>query len=69
VAICLFVPFCPAERSGVTGIAVNALVFWLKMLIADHALWLAKNTLPQARAWLPWAQFLLAGLGALCLLY
>ena len=70
MAVCLFVPSCPAEwfgMSGVTSIVVNTLVFWLKILLADHALWLVSNTLSQARAWLAWTQFLLAGLGALCL--
>jgi len=72
VAVCLFVPFSPAAwlgMSGVTGMVVNVLLFWLKVLIVDHVLWLARNTLPQLSARLPWAQVLLAGLGALCLFF
>jgi hypothetical protein len=72
MALCLFVPFCPAGwlgLSGVTGLAADALIFWLKVLIADHALWLATDSFPRASPWLPWAQILLAGLGALCILF
>jgi hypothetical protein len=72
VALCLFVPFCPATwlgLSGVTGVAVDALVFWLKVLLVDYALWLAADRFPHQPAWLSWARMLLAGLGALCLLF
>jgi hypothetical protein len=68
VALCLFAPFCPAGwfgMSGVTGIAADALFFWLKVLLADHAIWLAANKLPQTFVLQPPAQALLAGLGAL----
>ena len=72
MAVCLFVPFSPAGRlgmSGVTGTAVDALVFWLKILIADHALWLGGIMLPQLSRCRPWGQMLIAGVGALCLLF
>jgi hypothetical protein len=72
MAVCLFAPFCPAGwfgMSGVTGIAADALFFWLKLLIADHALWLAENRLPRLSACASRAQFPLAGLGALCLVF
>jgi hypothetical protein len=72
VAVCLFVPFCPAGWlgiSGVTGVAVDALVFWLKVLIADHVLWLAANAFPQAFARLSLAHIPLAGIGALCIVF
>jgi hypothetical protein len=72
MAVCLFVPFSPAGRlgmSGVTGTAVDALWFWLKILIADHALWLGGMRLPQLSLCRPWGQMLIAGFGALCLLF
>jgi hypothetical protein len=72
VATCLFMPFCPAARlglSGITSIAADALIFWLKVLLAEYALWLAADRLVQASAWLPRAQVLFAGLGALCLVF
>ena len=68
VAVCLFVPFCPAGRlgmSGVTGIVTDVLTFWLKVLIADYALWLT----PQLFARLPWVQVPLVGLGVLCIFF
>jgi len=71
MAVCLFAPFSPAGwlgMSGITGTATDALFFWLKVLLADHALWLADNRLPQLSVCRPWVQLLLAGLGALCLL-
>ena len=71
MAVCLFVPFSPSGwlgMSGVTGMVTDVLFFLLKVLIADHVLWLARNTLPQLSARLPWAQMLLAGLGA-CLFF
>jgi hypothetical protein len=72
MAVCLFVPFCPAEwlgMSGAAGVAVDALTFLLKLMIADYALWLTGNRLLQGSARLPQAQFLLAGLGALCIFF
>ena len=72
MAVCLFAPLCPAGRlgmPGVTGVAADALFFWLKLLIADHALWLTANTLPRLSARAPLAQFLIAGLGALCMAF
>ena len=72
MAVCLFAPVCPAGwigMSGVTGIGVDALFFWLKLLIADHALWLTENRLPRLSDCAPWVQFLLAGLGALCMTF
>ena len=72
VAVCLFAPVCPAGRLGlygVAGVAADALVFWLKVLVADYTLWLAADRFPQRPAWLPRAQVLCAGLGALCLLF
>ena len=71
MAVCLFVPFSLAGRlgmSGVTGTAVDALLFWLKILIADHALWLGDTLLPRLSLCRPWGQMLIAGVGALCLL-
>jgi len=70
-AVCLFVPFCPATRlgmSGATGLAVDLLVFWLKVLLADHALWAARNAFPRFSTRPSWAHASLAGLGTLCLL-
>ena len=70
MTVCLFAPFSPAGwlgMSGITGTAADALFFWLKVLLADHALWLAGNKLPQLSVCRSWAQMLLAGLGALCL--
>ena len=72
MAVCLFVPWCPAGWlgiPGVMGIAVDALFFWLKLLLADYGLCLAENTLPRLSACTPRVQFLLAGLGALCMLF
>jgi len=72
MAVCLFVPLCPAGwfgMPGVTGIAADALFFWLKLLIADHTLWLAANKLPGLSAFATRAQFPLAGLGALCMAF
>jgi len=72
VALCLFAPLCPAGwlgMSGVTGVAADALFFWLKVLLADHAVWLAADKLPQASVRLPSAQVPLAGLGALCIFF
>ena len=72
MAVCLFAPFCPAGRlglSGVTGFAADALIFWLKVLAADYALWPTADRLPRSPAWLPWAQCLCAGLGALCVFF
>ena len=72
VAICLFVPFGPAGRlgmSGVTGIAADVLFFWLKALLADHACRLAADKLPQASARSAAVQITLAGLGALCIFF
>ena len=71
MAVCLFVPFSPASwlgMSGITGTAADSLFFWLKVLLADHALWLAGAMLPQLSVCGAWAQALFAGLGALCLL-
>jgi hypothetical protein len=72
IAVCLFVPFCPAGQlgmSGVMGIVTDALVFCLKVLFADHVLWLAGNAFPRFFARLRWLQVLLAVLGALVVLY
>jgi len=72
MAVCLFAPFSPAGwlgMSGITGTAADALFFWLKVLLVDHGLWLAADRFPQRPAWLPRAQALLAGLGALCLFF
>ena len=72
VAACLFAPLYPTGllgMSGVAGIAADALVFWLKLLIADHVLWLTAKTLPQTSVWLPRAQVLLTGCGALCIFF
>jgi hypothetical protein len=70
MTLCLFAPFCPAGwfgMSGFAGLAADALMFLLKLLIADHALWRAKDLFPQGYACLSRSQFLLAGLGALCM--
>lgn len=72
VALCLFAPWCPAEwigRSGVTGVAADALFFWLKALLADQASWLAADKFPQTSVRLSSAQVALAGLGALCVFF
>jgi hypothetical protein len=69
MAVCLFAPQCPAGRlgmPGITGIAVDALFFWLKLLAADHAIWLAGNMFPRLSACASRAQWPIAGLGALC---
>jgi hypothetical protein len=55
--------------SGVTGIVVDALSFWLKVLLADYVLWRVADSFPQRPAWLLWAWTLCAGLGALCVLF
>jgi hypothetical protein len=70
-AASLFMPLSPAERlgmSGAAGIATDALVFWLKVVLADQALWLAEKNRLRLCSRLPWAQVLLTGLGALCIL-
>jgi len=72
MAVCLFAPFSPAGwlgMVGITGTVADALFFWLKVLLADHTLWLTGNKLPRLSVCLPWAQILLAGLGALCLFF
>jgi hypothetical protein len=72
IALCLFVPFCPAGligMSGITGIVTDALFFCLKVLLADHALWLAGTAFPRLFTRVRWTQVLIAALGALAVLY